>query len=223
MTDNVIVATAQISLELDDIIFPVHKKSVQERQRWQGAVSGYGLPHSVIRELQSTDDASYTTRCKRLAAVLMWLEGVDLNGIEASLLRHLPGDNAAGPIRSTAERTRDLIGVVSKIATLVSSDRSAPAVDIDDLSTRLEIGVPKDMLWLVKRLRRTLERGDYLSMRRAGLTNLDSQQKCDDKTLAKIISSSSKRTKILETIESALLENPDDLDDNTLPMPSTAT
>ena len=109
LNEIAMVAAAQASVELDEIFFPIHRKSIQERQRWQGALYNYRLPSGVLRELQATDDSTYTARCKKLASVLMWIDGIELNQIEASLLRHLPTDNAAGPIRSTAERTRDLL------------------------------------------------------------------------------------------------------------------
>ena len=150
------------------------------------------LPQSVLRELRSTDDASYTARCKKLAGVLMWIEGVELNRIEASLLRHLPADNAAGPIRSTAERTRDLLGVVARIAGLVSVDQSEPIADRDELSTRLEIGIPKDVVWLARLLKRALERGDYLSLRRAQLTTVGTLDNCEEKVLMNVIQSAAK-------------------------------
>src|SRR5207253_992439 len=148
------------------VIFPVHKTSTKERQRWQGAIEGQHLPFSVMRELQATDHVAYTVRCKRLSAVLMWLEGVDLNRLAASLLIHLPSENAAGPIRTSAERTRDLVGVVARISTLVSGDGSGFTGEIDQLSTRLELGIPADILWLAKQAKRGLERGDYLAFRR---------------------------------------------------------
>jgi replicative superfamily II helicase len=218
--EKTIIAAAQISGELDDIFMPVHRKSIQERQRWQGALYGYGLPGNLLRELQATDDATYTARCKKLAAVLMWIEGIELNQIEASLLRHLPSDNAAGPIRSTAERTRDLVGVVSRIAALVSADRKQPAVDLDELSSRLELGVPKDIVWLANALKRNLERGDYIALRRARLVTLEALVASDDAILKQLLPSLNKRQRIREAVEKIRsLQEKQKADDALLPMP----
>jgi len=75
VTDVVVLAAAQTSIELDDVLIPVHKKSIKERQRWTGAIAQQRLPYSVARELRATDDSSYTARCKRLSAALMWVDG----------------------------------------------------------------------------------------------------------------------------------------------------
>src|SRR5207249_314400 len=85
---HVLLAAAQTSVELDDVLFPVHKTSTKERERWQGAIRQQRLPAAVVRELAATDDVIYTARCKRLSAVLMWIDGVELNRIESSLLLH---------------------------------------------------------------------------------------------------------------------------------------
>lgn len=148
----------------------------------------------------------------------MWLEGVELNRLEASLLVHLPGDNAAGPIRASAERTRDLIGVVARIGGLVSSDGSGPIAEIDDLNTRLELGIPSDMLWLGKEVKRSLERGDYLALRRAGLNSIEALDKTDDIALAKVIKSNLKRQRIRDAVEYS--KNIGQADESELPMPA---
>jgi helicase len=218
LTDAVLLAAAQTAVELDDVVFPVHKRSTQERQRWQGAIQQQHLPLSVTRELQATDASNFTARCKRLSSVLMWLEGVELNRLEASLLRHLPGDNAAGPIRAVAERTRDLIGVVARIATLVSRDSSGFPGEVDDLSSRLELGIPQDILWLAKEVKRGLERGDYLAMRRAGLKTIEVIETADDDAVASIVTSESKIGYIREAIKRINLTNADNQD---LPMPAS--
>jgi len=220
MPDRVLLAAAQVSQELDEVLFPVHSKSVKERQRWQGAVQQQHLPASVMRELRAADDRTFTTRCKRLSAVLMWLDGVELNRMEASLLQHLPGENAAGPIRATAERTRDLLGVVARIAMLVSGDQAVPRADIDELNGRLELGIPSDVMWLASSLKRGLERGDYLNLRRAGLSDIDALQGADDAALARAVQNKSKIRRIREAIVETRSRKPLSVDD--LPMPTPA-
>jgi helicase len=220
LNEIAILAAAQMTVELDDVLFPIHKKSIQERQRWQGAIQSYGIPFSIVREMQATDASSYTTRCKRLAGILMWIDGTELNQIEASLLRHLPGDNAAGPIRAAAERTRDLLGTVARIGELVASGPIDSAIRLDQLSTRLELGVPHDMLWLAGETKRGLERGDYLSMRRAGLTSMESIRSFDETKLAKVIPSEMKRKRIREAVQTIMRAQKASSDNGTLPMPS---
>jgi helicase len=118
LTGHAFLAAALVTQELDEIFIPVHKRSVQERARWQGAIAQQRLPVAVFRAVRLTagDDANYTARCKKIAALLMWVEGTDLNLIEQSILRHLPGDNAAGQIRAVADRTRDILPAVGRVA-----------------------------------------------------------------------------------------------------------
>ncbi|HEY2933111.1 MAG TPA: DEAD/DEAH box helicase [Acidobacteriota bacterium] len=221
LTDTVLLAAAQTAVELDEVIFPVHRTSTKERDRWQGAVRQQHLPPSVASELRAIDGRGYTARCKRLSAVLMWIDGVELNRMEASLLLHLPGDNAAGPIRASAERTRDLIGVVTRIGTLVSTNEgSEPSNQIDQLSIRLELGIPVDMLWLAKELKRSLERGDYLALRRAGLTTVEAIDAADKSALARVITGDVKIKRIREAIERIKQAKPVNTDDLPMPLPA---
>jgi helicase len=222
LNEIAVVAAAQVSVELDDVFFPIHRKSIQERQRWQGALYSYRLPSTILRELQATDDSTYTARCKKLASVLMWINGIELNQIEASLLRHLPSDNAAGPIRSTAERTRDLLGVVTRIATLVSSDHGNPSFNVDDLSSRLELGLPADIVWLVQALKRNLERGDYIALRRAGLVTFGGLTAISDSDLKHIIRSSTKREHIRDALSKMRKMGDAEVLNHQLPMPPSS-
>lgn len=55
--------------------------------------------------------------------------------------------STAGPIRATAERTRDLIAVVARVAAVLNS-LTPPEADglwavVEDLSVQLELGVPR--------------------------------------------------------------------------------
>jgi hypothetical protein len=217
ITGRVLVAAAQITVELDEILFPIHRRSVQERQRWRGAVAGQGLPSSVMRELAATEDAAHTTRCKRLAAVTMWLDGIELRRIEESILRHLPGENAAGPIRSSAERTRDLIGVVSRIANLVVGDGLPLAGDGDTLGLRLELGVPSSIAWLGKELGRRFDRGDYLALVREGLVTPEALGAAESQVLARVMPDEAKQSQLLGAVERVLAQQGVALSDDAMP------
>ena len=209
-----------MSVELDDVLLPIHRKSVKERQRWQGAIQQQHLPHSVLRELLAADDAQATARCKRLSAVLMWLEGVELNRLEASLLVHLPGDDAAGPIRAVADRTRDLIGVVSRIGTLVSAAGTEPIAEMIPLEARLELGIPMDLVPLATAVKRDLERGDYLRLRRAGIKTPEAVLAAEERQLLTVLGSEVKVRRLLERLARTPAVGAANVD---LPMPTPAT
>ena len=217
-----LLAAAQTSVELDQVIFPVHKKSVKERARWQGAIRQQNLPPSVQRELQAIDDSNYTARCKRLSSVLMWIDGVALNRLEASLLVHLPASNAAGPIRASAERTRDLLGVAAHIGIFVSRDKDVGLdAEVESLATRLELGIPEDIVWLAGEVKRGLERGDYLNLRRAGLTSVEVIEAVDESYLLEVIGSENKVRSVRDALEALKEAKSADVED--LPMPKPAT
>ena len=169
-----LLAAAQVTSELDEIFFPIHRKSVQERTRWQAVPRQQSLPQSLTAAIRSENDTTVTARCKRLAATLMWIQGVELDQLEKSLLRHLPESNAAGPIRSVAERTRDVIGVVSSVAQIVNSGTVEEAEHlgelVDSVTIQLELGIPVEMMWLAKVMKRTLSRGEYLALFKTGIT-----------------------------------------------------
>lgn len=221
MTDATLLAAAQTTIELDEVIFPVHKNSIQEKQRWRTAVQQQRLPNSVLIGLQSTDDVGYTTRCKRLSSILLWLEGVELNRMEASLLQHLPRTNAAGPIRACAERTRDLIASVVRIGELVSPDGFKVGTKADELMCRLELGIPSDICWLALKLNRRLDRGDYLSLRKSGLTTIEAFDKVQDDALLRVVNSKVKLAAIREAIE-IVKASKQQREDKDLPMPTPA-
>lgn len=174
MTTATLIAAAQLTAEVDEVLFPIHKTSRQERARWQGALEEQDVHRQTLFALRRSagDDAHYTTRCKKTASTLMWIQGVDLMSMEASLLRHLPGENAAGPIRAVAERTRDLVPVVARVAEILAGGAPLGTV-VETLLVRLELGIPTAIAPFARRLHRRLDRADYLSLDRAGLAAAD--------------------------------------------------
>lgn len=169
ITASTLIAAAQVTEELDSVLFPVHKKSRQEHSRWQAAMREQRIAAQTILALRSTvsDEAHYTLRCKKVASTLMWIQGMELIRIEQSILRHLPADNAAGPIRAVAERTRDLIPIVARVAEVLTGESFGSLVD--KLILRLELGLPADAVRLGQILRRSLNRADYLALAHASL------------------------------------------------------
>src|SRR5690349_2378062 len=77
-------------------------------------------------------------------------------------------DGVAGPLRSVASRTCDLLLAVTRVAELLH-----PGLDLSErcsrLLTRLEVGVPAAAVPLAAQAGTRLTRGDYLSLLRAGL------------------------------------------------------
>jgi helicase len=202
MRSQTVLAVAQATVELDDVFIPIHRRSHQERARWQGMLHQQQLPQSVISALHNAQDVQITARCKRLAAVLMWTQGIDLSQLEASLLQHLPADNAAGPIRSVADRTRDLVGIVAKVGQILNpgkpEESSRVAQLSDDLAVQLELGVPVDMVWLAMETKRLLSRGEYLALFRSGVREASQLTAMDPATLEGLVPDARRRASVLE-------------------------
>lgn len=163
---DALLIAAQVTDELDHVYFPVHGKSIQERARWPRELFERSTPDALVSALRvDVDDRSATARAKRSYSVLEWTHGTEIATIESSILQHMPESEAAGPIRATAERTRDVLPAVAKIAELIHPAATvARAPEIDQLLRCLEYGVPANVLSLVEALGSELSRGDYLAL-----------------------------------------------------------
>ncbi len=201
---HTLIAATQVTTELDDVYLPMHKKSIQERARWQAVLGQQRLPAGLSAAIRNGQDPIVTARCKRLAAALMWVQGVDLDKIEESLLQHMPDNNAAGPIRSVAERTRDLIGIVARVAEILNPGSDEDAIRlgrlVDSASLQLELGIPGEVTWLAQFTKRTLTRGDYLALVRHGWTSRDALRQVDEPALKGILGSSLKAQIVMDAL-----------------------
>jgi hypothetical protein len=110
--------------------------------------------------------------------------------------------------------------VVARIGALASRDSSGSVGEVDQLSSRLELGIPRDILWLAKEVKRGLERGDYLALRRAGLSSIEAIKAEDDVALERIVNSKPKLRQIRAAVERINVTDAEDTKD--LPMPTPA-
>lgn len=186
LSDAALLAVTQLTQELDDLSFPVHKKSHQERERWQGYLRNGGLPYQIVSAVLDGDLA--TSRAKRTASVLMWTQGMELLEIEAALLKHLPETDAAGAIRSVADRTRDLLSASASVAEImVGKNDTQLAKRTESLLVQLEFGVPASMVTLARHTGSQLNRGQYLALDRAGLISIDTISGMSADNLAQLL------------------------------------
>jgi helicase len=143
-----LLVVAQVTGELDEVHLPVHAKSIQERARWPRELAARNVPNAVLSALRvNADERSATARAKRSYSVLEWVRGTEIATIEVAILQHMRESEAAGAIRGTAERTRDVLPAVAKIAELIHPAATiARAPEIDELLRSLEYGVPASVL-----------------------------------------------------------------------------
>jgi len=186
ISDPALVATAQLTVELDDVLFPINKSSTQkEPQAWHMQLEQQFIPAHLLRTMGrfEREPGQATLRKKKAVACLFWITDLPIADIEAVMLQFgRKSDGAAGALRSVSARTCDLLPTVISIASLLH-----PALDLADrgvrLITRLEVGVPAPTALLASIVGSRLTRGDYQRLMKAGLADLQTIEDSPDEVL----------------------------------------
>ncbi len=186
INDPTLIALAQMSMELDEIFFPLNKKSTQkEPQTWRSELQRQAVPYAILRSLDRavSDQHQGTLRAKKAVACMLWITDRPLAAIEEVLTRFGGTlDGAAGAVRSVAARTCDLLPTVARVIEILY-----PTLDLSErcerLLTRLEIGVPSVAVDLAGVMGNRLTRGDYHSLIRAGLCSMEAIEECSEEKL----------------------------------------
>lgn len=151
ISDVSLVATTQATVELDEVPFPLNRRSTQkEPAAWLGELRRQGVSTRILTAIQQSapDRHAATLRAKKAVSCLHWIGGTPLNRIEQVMTQFggAPG-GAAGAVRSVAMRTVDILPVVARVAELLH-----PNLDLSTrgtaLLTRPELGVPPSMVEL---------------------------------------------------------------------------
>jgi hypothetical protein len=172
ITDPALVTAAQTTEEMDQVLFPINKKSTQkEPQLWPNELRGQGVPRQVLSALHKgvRDSHQATLRAKKAVACLMFVSGQAMSQIEATVTRFGGGSGgAAGAIRATAIRTCDVLPTAARVAEILHT-----TLDLGDrvgrLTIRLTYGVPSAAVELARELGAELLRGDYCRLANARL------------------------------------------------------
>jgi replicative superfamily II helicase len=165
-----LLTLAQVTVELDAVLLPVHRRSRQEQARWPAWLRNAGVDPGILNALH-VGGGEPVARAKRSAACVLWTSSEPMAVIEAELLQHLRERSVSGPLRQVAARTRDVVDSVAVIAQLRGCPVSEEAVNNVGLS--LELGLPLQMMPLAREVGDSLSRGQYLDLLRAGLTTGD--------------------------------------------------
>jgi helicase len=78
INDPTLVALAQLTVEVDQVLFPINRKSTQkEPQTWFGELGRQHIPGHVLNSLKRfiSDQHQATLRAKKAAACLLWISG----------------------------------------------------------------------------------------------------------------------------------------------------
>jgi len=192
ITDATLVAATQLTVELDQVLFPFNKSSTRkEPQTWAAELQSQRVAGPVQRVLLQaiTDRHTPTLRAKKTVACLLWISDRPLEQI----LTQFGGlGGAAGPVRSVASRTVDLLPTVARAAELLH-----PGLDLSqrtsDLLLRIEVGLPRGVIQLARRVGNTLVRGDYLQLMRAGLVTPETIGAADDRVVLSCLGGSTQK------------------------------
>jgi len=163
-----LVTLAQVTVEMEQQWIPANRKSRQEQQRWPVTLQRLGASPGLLNGLHvgGTDPFAAT---KRAVACLLFASRRTMAEIERELLQHHRESAAAGNIRQTAARTRDVLDAVVQVA--VFNGRSVvQGVDTDGLGLRLEMGLPEELVPLARLVGVDLNRGEYLLLLDHGLS-----------------------------------------------------
>jgi hypothetical protein len=157
------------------------------------------------------DRAVGISRAKRAVACLLWMGGVPIGQIEMLLMRHLPGNDAAGSTRAAADRTQSLISATIEIARCLH-----PAAQLDQLAqllpVQLEFGIPADLVPLALHVNGSLDRPDFLRLHNQGLTDPAAILDADDETLLACVGGSTSRMIHLRRAAQAAHDDADHVD-----------
>lgn len=184
-----LIAATQLTVELDEIFFPLNKKSTQkEPQAWHGELTRQRVANFVLSAMSRfvIDRHAPTLRKKKAVACLLWMSAAPLEQIEQVLMQHTLGNSAAGPVRAVAARVVDILPVVADVAQILH-----PEIDLSQrvaaLLTRLQLGIPPEMASLGVIVGSDLTRGDYLNLLSNKITTCETIDRLKDAELMKIL------------------------------------
>jgi helicase len=186
ITDPVLIAAAQTTHEVDQLLFPINRKSTQrEPQLWPNELRRQGISEWVLNVYQQemNDDHQPTLRAKKAVDCLLYISGKPMNEIETALTQFGGAfGGAAGPIRAVTSRTCDVIPVAARVAEILK-----PTLDLSDrvgrLAIRLTYGVSGEAVDLAREAGGDLLRGDYQRLTAAKLCEPDRIAQANDKLL----------------------------------------
>jgi helicase len=200
VTDPALIAIAQMSVELDGVRFPVNKRSTQKEPRhWSDELYRQGLSQTILAHLQYnvTEAVQATLRAKKAVSCLYYLAGTSMEDIERAMAQFGGAvDGTAGPIRSVASRTCDVLSVVARAADVVHA-----GVDLKQrlprLLLRLELGIRGPAVELARYTERRLDRADYQRLCDAKMTEREALAGAEDDTLLPLLGNDAGKVRVV--------------------------
>ena len=200
VTDPALIAIAQMSVELDGVYFPVNKRSTQKEPRhWGDELYRQGVSQTILGHLQYnvTEAVQATLRAKKAVSCLYYVAGTSMEDIEGAMAQFGGAvDGAAGPIRSVASRTCDVVSVVARAAEILHA-----GIDLKQrlprLLLRLELGIRGPAVDLARYTERRLDRADYQRLCDARVTEREALAGADDDTLLPLLGNDAGKVRVV--------------------------
>lgn len=167
-----LMAAVQVIPELDRIYMPMNKRGASETGWPNVLASRFGMNVAGALRISASDMFNYSSRSKKALVLDDWINGIPVDTIERSYSTNIFNAVSYGEIMSVADSTRFFLGSASQIALIVRPSGTVTANSLATLMKRLEAGLPEDSLELLD-LPISLDRGEYLQLRAAGLTTID--------------------------------------------------
>ena len=186
ITDPALISASQSTVELDQVLFPMNKKSTQkEPSLWPHELRQQGVAQHILSAFQrfGADSHQVTLRAKKAVACLLYISGRPMQGIEQTMTQFGGAfGGAAGPVRNAAARTADVLPTVARVAEIL-----LPELDLGDrvarLTFRLTYGIPGAVVDLAREAGPKLLRGDYNRLKEKNLFEPAAIKAATDATL----------------------------------------
>lgn len=180
-----LVTIAQVTVELDSVYLPVYLKARPEQARWPQTLVALGASPRLVSNMH-VGGGTPLARQKKAAAALRFASATPMAAVENEIMQHMRDRSAAGPIRAVAGRTRDVIDAVVSICR-VRGVACRDEDEIDGLTVRLEIGLPRELAGLADAVGNMLTRANYLDLLGAGLSDIEAALNAPDDHLFGIL------------------------------------
>ncbi len=200
--DPTLITAAQLTAELDQIHFPLNRRSTEKEPRaWVSELRNQGVPGTVLNDLTRwvADKHQKTLRAKKAVACLLHITPRKMAEIETVLTRFGGAfGGAAGPIRNVTSRTCDVLTAVFRVAEVLH-----PNLDLTErlkrLLPRLDIGLPAAAVDLALQIGSRFTRADYLRLYEADLCNIENIEASSDEALLNCLQNDKKKLGILRS------------------------
>jgi replicative superfamily II helicase len=170
LTAGALLALIHALPEFDEAYTPLFRKGQRETVWQRHVAQHYGRDITGALQRRAPDNWAYYARCKRVAVLHAWTDGMPISEIE-STFRVTPFYSiGAGDIRSFADFARFHLTAAFEIADVLLLGQGPSAEEVEKLLAQLEVGIPADAIGLLD-LPITLERGAYLALHQAGLVS----------------------------------------------------